>query len=314
MRPTSDVRSPRTEVRGPTRSATPEPPRRRRVPDAKRRAGAASAKAGSRMRLLVTVLWLAISSVASAQWRPDDARPLPPGPEVMAGVRARMAGRALEAEGEARVMDGDGETLGRRRVRLLLDGRGTQPVAVVEINDAFGAPIARARLRTTEEGLLLAEVEQGEPLAPAPDATAASEIPGLGIAWTDLALGFLQWPGAVTEQEEMKLGRLCHVVRLPAPPAAASPYAAVRLWVDAQAQALLQADGLDARGRLVRRLAVRSLRKTDEGDWVVKDFEIADRAQKSRVRLEFESVVEWVDDPDPAAGDTAPDPGTPEGA
>lgn len=258
----------------------------------------------SRLPMLAVALWLAAVIPAPAQWRPDDARPLPAGAEIMTAVRAQMAGRAIEAMGEARVNDEDGETRGVRRVRLLLDGRPDLPTAVVEISDAFGAPVARARLRTTPAGALEAEVEQGTPPAPDPDATAASDIPGLGIAWSDLAMGFLQWPGAVTEQEEMKLGRLCHVVRIPAPPTAASPYAAspyaaVRLWVDAQAQALLQADGLDARGRLVRRLAVRSLRKTDEGSWVIKDFEITDRARNTRIRLEFESVVEWGGGPPP---------------
>jgi hypothetical protein len=294
MNPKSEVRSPRSEVRDPT------PDSRLPIPDS---------------RVLAFALWLAIIATSPAQWRPEDGRPLPPGPEVMAAVRAQMSGRALEAGGEARVSDEDGETMATRRVRLLLDGRGELPVAEVEIADAFGAPVARARLHTTDEGVLLAEVAQGDPPVPVPEATAASDIPGLGMAWADLALGFLQWPGAVTEQEEMKLGRLCHVVRIPAPAAAATPYAAVRLWVDAEARALLQADGLDARGRLVRRLAVRSLRKTDEGSWVVKDFEITDRARKTRTRLEFDSVVErGADEPAPSAGDAPPDAVAPEAA
>lgn len=246
-----------------------------------------------------------------AQWRggaAEENTPLPDGPSVMSSVRQQMQGRIIEADGTLQTLNEDGEAMSSRAVRLVLDWGGERPGAVLTLSDAFGSVRARATLHLSKTRALEIAYETGDPLHPSPAPDPDSAVEGTDFTWRDLALDFLWWPGGLTEQEEMKLGRLCYVVRLPSP----KPHdacTAVRLWVDAEARAMLQADTLDARGKMVRRLAVRSLRKTETGTWVVKDFEVSDHARRSRTLLTFQRVSERVrlDDPAlPAATTGAP--------
>lgn len=237
------------------------------------------------------VAWLWAGPV-QAQWRPDEEKPLPAGPEVMKGVRESMHGRIVTVSGSLQSLNADGEIAVSRPIRIRFDWTGDGPVVGVEIRDAFGTPIADATLRSDATGSVSVSVKHFDADGTATHDISDTNVPGLNVAWSDLSLGFLWWPGGVTEQEEMKLGRVCHVVRIPAP-SAGSPYAAVRLWIDAQASALLQADGLDAKGKRIRRLAVRSLRKTEDGEWMIKDFELTGAGRGApRAVLAFDSIEE----------------------
>ena len=248
-------------------------------------------------------LW--VSSVL-AQWRPDTEKPLPPGAEVMNRVRESLHGRVVIAAGSLASLDRDGEVRSSRSLRIRFDWTGEWPRVGVEIRDAFGSPEVEATLQSDATGGLSTRVQRMEAGSPASAGASDACVPGLDVSWTDLSLGFLWWPGGVTEQEEIKLGRVCYVVRVPAP-ALGSPYAAVRLWIDAKESALLQADGLDERGERIRRLAVRSLRKSDDGTWMIKDFELSGAGRGApRAVLSFDSVME--EGPGPAGGKEA-DPG-----
>ena len=88
-----------------------------------------------------------------------------------------------------------------------------------------------------------------------------------------LTLSFRWWPGGRVTGEEDIRGRPCHVVEVPAPAGPPGQYAAVRLWIDGQLHMLLQAEGLDAGGKQVRILWVKSFKKINDR-WMLKDLEI----------------------------------------
>ena len=241
--------------------------------------------------LMILAMGLGANS-ARAQWRADEERPLPSGAEVMKNVRKALDGRIVTVTGSLESLDADGEVRMARPIHIRFDWTGDWPLVQVEIRDAFGSPVAEAMLQSDANGGIAARVRRFEAGASADAGASDSCVPGLDVAWSDLSLGFLWWPGGVTEQEEMKLGRECYVVRVPAP-AAGSPYAAVRLWIDEKESALLQADGLDAKGNRIRRLAVRSLRKTEGGEWMIKDFELTGAGRGApRAVLAFDSMTE----------------------
>ncbi|MBP7275951.1 MAG: outer membrane lipoprotein-sorting protein [Kiritimatiellae bacterium] len=256
------------------------------------------------LRILRTAILAGLwAPLVHAQWRPEEDRPLPSGSEVMKKVRESLDGRIVVVAGSLESLDRDGEVESARPVRIRFDWTGDWPRVQVEIRDAFGSPVAEATLESDSSGGVTARVTRNETDASGRSDTSDTQVPGLDLAWTDLSLGFLWWPGGVTEQEELKLGRVCHVVRIPAP-ASGSPYAAVRLWIDEKESALLQADGLDARGNRIRRLAVRSLRKSDDGIWMIKDFELSGTGRGApRAVLSFDSVVEKSTDESAWPGD-----------
>jgi len=68
-------------------------------------------------------------------------------------------------------------------------------------------------------------------------------------------------------------------------------YAVARLWIGKQQHLLLQAEGVDANGKVVRRLWVKSCKKIDE-KWIVKEMEIQSYPVVHRTKLHILEVIE----------------------
>ena len=97
---------------------------------------------------------------------------------------------------------------------------------------------------------------------------------GLDFSWTDLTLGFLWWPDPKMVGMAKKKGRPCFVVDVPSPvlePAGA--YAGMRLWIDTHVNVLLQAEGYDTKGDVVRRMTVKSFQRIDDL-WTIKNLHV----------------------------------------
>ncbi|MCX7591341.1 MAG: outer membrane lipoprotein-sorting protein, partial [Kiritimatiellae bacterium] len=140
---------------------------------------------------------------------------------------------------------------------------------------------------------------RGDPLVPAELPDLYSPVQASDFSWMDLSLSFLWWPeGTVIGTGEIR-GRNCHLVELKNPDGSitADPsraekpssrgsvsYAKVILWIDRQFPMLLQAEGYDREGRLVRKLWIKSLKKVDER-WMVKDMEVQQYLSPHRTRI-----------------------------
>jgi hypothetical protein len=79
------------------------------------------------------------------------------------------------------------------------------------------------------------------------------------------------------------------VVEVSPPDAARSPYARVRLWIAQKVHMVLQAEGLDAQGAVIRRLWVKSFMKVDDR-WMIKTMEIESAPFDHRARLSIREV------------------------
>ncbi len=102
--------------------------------------------------------------------------------------------------------------------------------------------------------------------------TLKREVRGSGITAEELALGFLYWPDARLEDEQIIKSRRCWVVRLISP-ARDSQYSVVFVWVDQAAAAILRMEGYDWNGKLAKRFEVISGQKID-GQWTLKSMRI----------------------------------------
>jgi hypothetical protein len=225
----------------------------------------------ARAAALAAAGWVAALR-AAAQETGDIPRELPPGPEVMAGVRAALPPEPWMIRAELVNLDEDGEETGRRLAGLRTDFGAAAPEMAVILADAFGTERCRMVLRRPAAGPVEREYSTGDPPARAEPPPGAANVDGTEFSWDDLALSFLWWPGGVTRDAYVKKGRPCYVVDLEAPDAG-SAYARVRLWIDTTANAMLQAEGFDAGGGRVKRLAVKSLKKVGER-WMLEDLEV----------------------------------------
>jgi hypothetical protein len=102
----------------------------------------------------------------------------------------------------------------------------------------------------------------------------SAAIQDTDLSWTDLTLSFLWWKGeSVMGKEEIR-GRSCYIVVVKPPDGAASgQYAEAHLWLDEKLHMLLQAQGFDKDGKLVRSLWVQGFKKINDR-WMIKEMEI----------------------------------------
>ncbi len=245
-----------------------------------------------RRACLVVAVCLTVCTVARGQGEPSTTVPGETADAWLADVVSRLPRDPIVLKGVLHV----------RRPRGL-------PVAdwLFEMHLAWGAAPATARyiIRDMNGGF----VEQllvtrppppadptyehivGEPPVVAELHDAAEAIRETDMTWTDLTLAFLWWKGGAVAGSESIRGRPAVVLDVPAPAEMSGrPYARVRVWVDEEARILLQAEGYDTGGGLVRSLWVKSFRKIDDR-WMIKDIEIQSYPVQHRTRLRVNEVT-----------------------
>lgn len=227
--------------------------------------------------LTLTLSWAGLATARTTLVRPDPAA-------LLDQVRAALPTVPLRVEGELQARDRRGNITRIAPVELDLNWGAPVPQAVYTVFDRFGSVQERMTVEWPEPGLARWSLERGDPPELVPDPDWAATVAGFDLTWADLSLSFLWWAGGRWVGSERIRGRLCEIIELTAPEDAATAYAGVRLWIDPETALLLQADALDRRGRAVRRVQVRSLRKIDEM-WMVQNLDIYNHATRERVTL-----------------------------
>ena len=145
--------------------------------------------------------------------------------------------------------------------RLLLD-QG-------EVSYVFTEPDEQVVLKFTEDDSDLRLVNaKGKATEPDP----AGKLRGTGLTYEDISMQFLYWPRAKVVGEETLVMQSCYKIEMH-PLRKGTAYGVVRLWVDKANGAILQMEGFDASGRLVKRFAVKS-GQPYKGQWFLKTMRI----------------------------------------
>lgn len=216
----------------------------------------------------------------------------PTAAELLSDVLARLPQQPLQVRGDIVVRHRHG--IVDRSFRFDMQLRwGSEPAeACYTIRDAFGNSLEQMTVRRAGGGEPTFFYAVGDPPAPAPMPGLYDAVQGTDVSWTDLSLSFLWWRGGSVVATNEVRGRRCYVVEVPAPPSAGretapgkmAPYRSVRLWIDAEIHMLLQAEGLNASGRAVRRLWVKSFKKVND-TWMIKDLEVQEANSGRRTKL-----------------------------
>lgn len=126
-------------------------------------------------------------------------------------------------------------------------------------------------------------------------------IAGTDITLFDLQMPFLQWSDSVYEGLAKVRGRPAHTFLLYAPAelrALRPELAAVRVSLDGQFQALVQAELLDAAGKVLKTIAVLEVKKLGD-QWIVKSVDV--RSPRTRDKTRFTVAAAALDQRWPAA-------------
>ncbi len=217
------------------------------------------------------------------------AQELPPAESILAGVLGALPDIPLLVNGDLQSRTRDGKLERSFQVEMLLDWQMDPPGARYTLRDSFGATLSHLALSWPPGAPAEYRFFTGSPLQAAPLPNLAEPIEGSDIAWMDLSLAFLWWPGSVTRGMEEVKGRSCYVIDIPAPAHVFAGCSGVRVWIDPSIHILLRAEAYGPEDQKLRRLEVKSFRKINDR-WFIKDIEIASTATRHKTLLRVRDV------------------------
>lgn len=226
--------------------------------------------AAGRLTVMLSVAALPVAAGAPFSL---DAEP------VLEAARQAFPKEPIRLEGDLAVKSGKGERRASYETTILFDWRSEKPGARITLSDAFGEPLTEVIVSYASGNDRPPELEREG--APLPDLLDMDE--------RDLALTFLWWPDGRVVGEDRKKGRPCHVLDMPAPVHADLPYRRVRLWVDREVAALLQADYYGEDDRLLKRMEVKSFKKQDDR-WMLQKLEVVSYPSMRKTLLYIRSM------------------------
>lgn len=148
----------------------------------------------------------------------------------------------------------------------LWGGRNGQGIVTrVEVNDGDGR--VHALLVQRGEKPMAWRLAEGRAVPLEPAAALAPVIPGVEVTPFDLQMPFLNWPNVTVERVTRVLGRPAHAFLFRAPGALASSdgeITAVRAYLDAQYNAIMQTELLGKNGRVLKSFGLVSLKKVGD--------------------------------------------------
>ena len=242
--------------------------------------------------------------------------------QLLEDVRAQLPRESLVISGDLIVRKRKGIVTRTLTFDMSLN-LGSQPETLrCVIRDAFGKELEQLTVthRAGQEPCF--EYAAGSSLSPSDLPSLFDCVQGTDISWTDLTLSFLWWRGGTTVGIETIRGRSCLVVEVPTPaglrhavPGSAGGFAEARtataalagestpeagtqagrqyervlLWIDEKLRVVLQAEGYDSGGKLVRRFWINSFKKIDD-KWMLKDMEVESFPSTHRTRLRVREV------------------------
>jgi negative regulator of sigma E activity len=224
-------------------------------------------KQGRKIFLTFALALLSVTEIA--------AEPPPTAREILATVRMQQTQQQIDLQGQL------------RQDAKVVPFRLTQTGPLIKYS--FADPPEALLLRLGENDSRLEQLSGAgaEKITPA---QFDHKVRGMPITYEDLALKFLYWPNARVAGEEPVRSRRCWKIELQAP-SRESQYSNVTIWVDRNAGALMEMEGYDWNGRLVKRFEVISAQKI-EGRWFLKQMRIeeiepATHKVQSRTYLEI---------------------------
>ena len=230
----------------------------------------------------------------------------PEADQLLRDVVAGLPTDPIHVSGDLLVRKQRGVPVASFGFELEADWGATPPQATYCIRDVFGRTLER--LTITHGSDTPYQYGTGDPIQPTEFPHLSGPIQDTDLSWIDLTLAYLWWPGGKVVGEESIRSFDCYIVDIPAPPSTphcppstphcppstphsppSAPYSRVRLWIGKKAHMMLQAEGYDANGEIVRRLWVRSCKKVDD-EWMIKEMEVQRYPVVHRTKLRVNEV------------------------
>lgn len=213
--------------------------------------------------LLAALVGGCLLQVASTV-RADDA---PDPHDILKAVR-------LAQSQENRALTGDIRTGGKNLPFKLISSNGT-------IRYEFTDPTQVIQLRLGDKEARLDEITDGKSQRVTPRRF-DDRVRDTDISYEDLSMGFLYWPQAKIQGEQIMLLQKCWIIRVEPSNRKDSQYSMVDLWISKKNGALMQAEAFDANSKLARKFKVISGQPVGDGLWILKEMRIESFGGRSK--------------------------------
>ncbi|OGV64176.1 MAG: hypothetical protein A2283_10125 [Lentisphaerae bacterium RIFOXYA12_FULL_48_11] len=218
-----------------------------------------------------------------------DSEGLPAGSQLLEDMRGQLPREPIVINGSLEVRKRKGVVTRTLNIEMRLDLGHSPAMAKYILRDALGKDLEQMTVIRSSAGSARFEYAAGNPLVPAKVPDLYKPFQDTDVSWMELTLSFLWWPGGKTLKAETLRGQSCFIVEVDAPPGETGQYKKVRLWIDEKLHMVLQAEGYDAGGELVRRLFMKSFKKIEDR-WMVKDMDIQCFPSEHRTNLRVETM------------------------
>ncbi|MFC1462165.1 outer membrane lipoprotein-sorting protein [Verrucomicrobiota bacterium] len=209
--------------------------------------------------------------------------------QLMANALSHFPKKPLTISGDVIVRRKRGIPVLKRKFEIAVHWGADPIVARYTIREESGADLEQLTVTRKSGQSPEFKYSAGSPLAAADVPDMLTPIQASDMCWLDLTLSFLWWKGGSIKGSEKIRGFDCHIIDIPAPKGKTDQYSRVRLWIEKKINVMLQAEGYDAKDKLLRRLWVRSCKKIDD-TWMIKDLEVQRYPVRHRTKLHITEV------------------------
>jgi len=108
-------------------------------------------------------------------------------------------------------------------------------------------------------------------------------IQGTDVTWLDAMMDFVWWVNPILDGTDRIKGRDATIIKVH-PPEPVPGCAYVKVWIDTEQHAVLQAMQVNDKLQITRNMWVRSIQKIDN-QWIVKDIEVETPGSGNRTKI-----------------------------
>ena len=180
-----------------------------------------------------------------------------------------------------------GVELKRLKFRAILDWNPSASSAEYEISSPKGELLETVRSERRGRVFTLTRTVGAKREAAEPP-NLNDTIQGTDVTWLDAMMDFVWWTNPETAGTDRVKGRDATILKVyPAEPVPGCAY--VKIWIDDEQHAVLQAMQVNDKLQVTKNMWVRSIQKIDDR-WVVKDIEVETPGSGNRTKITVDAV------------------------
>ena len=233
------------------------------------------------------ITFLGVTALALSAQADEPFVALSSAEEVLDFARAHLPWQPIQIDGNLYVKAANNFPKHKYPVQMLLDWGNSRATYTISDRDSD----LRQKLIVTfsEKGAPEYQFFSGPNLAPAEMPDPLSKVGETDLSWADLTLSFFWWPDARLVDYTSKLGQSAYMLDIPAPDTELD-LSKVRVWISMKQGMMLGAEMYGKDGKRLRYMRVDSIKKVEDGLWMIKDLDIKRPGEKERTKLQVDSV------------------------